>query len=78
MMHESLARKLRVLRAERGLSLGEAGELLGVTRETLAALEHGQRGAYTSTLEKIARGYNTSVSALLAEDESPLVGAGKD
>jgi transcriptional regulator with XRE-family HTH domain len=72
MTHESLARRLRVLRAARGITLAEAEELTGVTRETLGALEHGQRGAYTSTLEKIARGYGTTVSALLEEPEVAL------
>jgi transcriptional regulator with XRE-family HTH domain len=71
MMNESLARKLRVLRAARGITLREAEKLTGVTRETLGALEHGQRGAYTSTLEKIARGYGVTVSALLSEVEEP-------
>ena len=71
MTHESLARKLRILRAARGITLAEAEELTGVTRETLGALEHGQRGAYTSTLEKIARGYGVTVSALLSEVEEP-------
>ena len=75
MTHESLARRLRVLRAARGITLAEAEELTGVTRETLGALEHGQRGAYTSTLEKIARGYGVTASALLEEEPIPLVGA---
>jgi transcriptional regulator with XRE-family HTH domain len=71
MTHEALARKLRILRAAQGITLAEAEELTGVTRETLGALEHGQRGAYTSTLEKIARGYGVTVSALLSEVEEP-------
>src|SRR5215208_5518559 len=71
MTHEALARKLRILRAARGITLAEAEELTGVTRETLGALEHGQRGAYTSTLEKIGRGYGVTVSALLSEVEEP-------
>jgi len=75
MMQESLARKLRVLRAERGITLQEAEELTGVTRETLGALEHGQRGAYTNTLQKIAEGYGITVGELLEEpvplDEAP-------
>jgi transcriptional regulator with XRE-family HTH domain len=66
-MQESLARKLRVLRAERGITLQEAEELTGVTRETLGALEHGQRGAYTNTLQKIAEGYGITVGELLEE-----------
>jgi transcriptional regulator with XRE-family HTH domain len=67
MMHASLARKLRVLRAARGITLREAEELTGVTRETLGALEHGQRGAYTNTLQKIAEGYSITVGELLEE-----------
>jgi transcriptional regulator with XRE-family HTH domain len=75
MTQEALARKLRVLRAERGITLDEAEKLTGVTRETLGALEHGQRGAYTSTLEKVAAGYGTTVSALLEEEPGSLAGA---
>jgi transcriptional regulator with XRE-family HTH domain len=71
MTNESLARRLRILRAARGITLAEAEELTGVTRETLGALERGQRGAYTSTLEKIATGYGTTVSALLEEEAGP-------
>jgi len=55
------------LRAERGITLHEAEELTGVTRETLGALEHGQRGAYTNTLQKIADGYGVTVGELLEE-----------
>lgn len=36
--------KLRSLRAERGLSLGDMAEALGVTPTYLSALEHGRRG----------------------------------
>src|SRR5215218_3320161 len=72
MMQGSLARKLRVLRADRGITLQAAEELTGVTRETLGALEHGQRGAYTSTLEKIAKGYGVTIGELLEEEPVPL------
>jgi transcriptional regulator with XRE-family HTH domain len=67
MTNEALARKLRILRAARGISLREAEKLTGVTRETLGALEHGQRGAHTGTLQKIATGYGVSVSDLMRE-----------
>lgn len=36
--------KLRALRAERGISLGEMAEAIGVTPTYLSALEHGRRG----------------------------------
>jgi transcriptional regulator with XRE-family HTH domain len=73
-MQDTLARKLRVLRAELGITLQQAEELTGVTRETLGALEHGQRGAYTSTLQKIAEGYGVTVGELLEEREPTLAG----
>jgi|SRR5215213_5164681 len=67
MMQDSLARNLRVLRAERGINLTEAEELTGVTRDTIAALEHGTRGAYTNTLQKIADAYDVTLGDLLGE-----------
>jgi transcriptional regulator with XRE-family HTH domain len=67
MTNEALARRLRILRAARGISLREAEKLTDVTRETLGALEHGQRGAHTGTLQKIATGYGVSVSDLMRE-----------
>lgn len=36
--------KMRALRAERGLSLGEMADAIGVTPTYLSALEHGRRG----------------------------------
>jgi transcriptional regulator with XRE-family HTH domain len=62
---ETLGRKLRMLRAERQLTLRQAAREFGVTRDTIAALEHGERGAHTSTLEKLAEGYGVSVDYLL-------------
>jgi transcriptional regulator with XRE-family HTH domain len=64
-----------VLRAERGLSLTEASNLAGITIGTLTALEHGERGAYTSTLYKIAEAYGVDLRDLLGE--FALVPAGK-
>src|SRR5215212_3779947 len=66
-MDEPLARNLRVLRAERGIGLQEAEDLTGVTRETIAALERGQRGVYSVTLRKLAEGYGVTLSELLAD-----------
>lgn len=77
-MQESLARKLRVLRAERGLTLTEAAERAGVQRQTLALLERGERHPHTPTLSKIAEGYGVPVEELLEEpvplDDAPEAG----
>jgi transcriptional regulator with XRE-family HTH domain len=67
MMQRSLATRLRILRAERGLTQEQAAELAHVTPETLSDLERGRRRAYTPTLAKIAKGYGVPVEELLEE-----------
>ncbi len=74
MMQRSLSERLRVLRARRGLSLTEAAERAGVTRDTISDLERGKRRAYMPTLTKIARGYKVPVEELL-EEPVPLAEA---
>jgi transcriptional regulator with XRE-family HTH domain len=66
-MDESLALKLRVLRAERGWTLNQAAERAGVQPETISDAEHGKRRPYTPTLTKIAKGYGVPVEDLLKE-----------
>jgi len=68
MKQESLAQKLQLLRAERGLTLVQASVLTGVTRGTLSELEGGKREAYMPTLSKIAEGYGVDVRELLLEE----------
>jgi transcriptional regulator with XRE-family HTH domain len=74
MMQRSLAMRLRVLRAERGLSLSEAAERAGIQRQTLALLERGERHPHDPTLAKIAKGYGVPVEDLL-EEPVPLAEA---
>ena len=59
--------RLRVLRAERGLSLTEAAERAGIQRQTLALLERGERHPHDPTLANIAKGYGVPVKDLLEE-----------
>ena len=72
MMQGSLAERLRVLRAQRGLTLVEAAENAGVGRDTLSDLERGRRHPVMPTLSKIAQGYGVPVEDLL--DEPALAG----
>jgi transcriptional regulator with XRE-family HTH domain len=80
MMQGSLAERLRVLRAQHGLSLTEASEKIGVNRHTLRDLELGKREPYGPTIRKIAEGYGVPVARLLEEpvllgkDEAPVTG----
>src|SRR5215204_1235299 len=66
-MQGSLAERLRVLRARKGLTLVEASKAIGIDRHTLRDLERGKRAAYFPTIEKIAKGYGVAVSTLVAE-----------
>jgi transcriptional regulator with XRE-family HTH domain len=77
MMQESLAERLRVLRAQRGLSLTEASAKIGVNRHTLRDLELGKREPYGPTLRKLAEGYNVPVARLL-EETVPLAEAPRE
>jgi transcriptional regulator with XRE-family HTH domain len=83
MMPGSLAERLRVLRAQRGLTLLEAAEKTGVGRDTLSDLERGRRHPVMPTLTKIAQGYGVPVEDLLEEPvtagkvKAPHSGAGE-
>jgi transcriptional regulator with XRE-family HTH domain len=73
-MHGSLATRLRVLRAERGLTVREVAELSGVAKETISQVERGERHPYDRTLAKLAKVYEVPVEDLL-EEPVPLVEA---
>jgi transcriptional regulator with XRE-family HTH domain len=79
-MNGSLATKLRVLRAERGLTVRQVAELSGVAQETISQVERGERHPYDRTLAKLAHAYEVPVEALLEEpalagkDEAPDTG----
>src|ERR687894_570828 len=74
MTQGSLARRLRVLRAERGLTLREAASLTGVAKETISDIERGLRHPHDPTLARIAKGYGVPVQELLEEPEVSLAG----
>jgi len=74
MKQGSLARRLRVLRAERGLTLREAASRTGVAKETISDIERGLRHPHDPTLAKIAKGYGVPVQELLEDPEVSLAG----
>jgi transcriptional regulator with XRE-family HTH domain len=74
LVQSTLARRLRVLRAERGLTLREAEQLTGVDKDTLSKIERGLRHPYDVTLSKLAKGYGVPVEELL-EEPVPLAEA---
>lgn len=66
-MQESLGRKLRLMRAERGLSLREAARRAGVVKETISDIERGNTHPYDVTLAKLARAYDVPIEELLED-----------
>ena len=72
-MHGSLATRLRVLRAERGLTVRQVAEMSGVAKETISQIERGERHPYDRTLAKLAQAYDVPVEELI---EEPVLAAG--
>lgn len=70
-MQGSLARRLRVLRAEQGLTLRQAADRVHVRPATLSDIEHGRSQPHDVTLAKIAKGYGVPVEELLALEDGP-------
>jgi transcriptional regulator with XRE-family HTH domain len=66
-MQESLGHKLRLMRAERGLSLREAARRAGVVKETISDIERGHTHPYDVTLAKLAKVYDIPLEELLEE-----------
>jgi transcriptional regulator with XRE-family HTH domain len=69
-----LALKLRVLRAERALTIEQAAERAGVMPDTISDAERGRRHPYLPTLRKLAAGYDVPVEELLEAEEPALAG----
>jgi transcriptional regulator with XRE-family HTH domain len=67
LMQDTLAKKLRVLRAERGLTLREAAQRTGVDKDTLSKLERGIRHPHDVTISRLAKGYDVLVEELLED-----------
>jgi transcriptional regulator with XRE-family HTH domain len=64
-VQESLGHKLRILRAERQMSLRRAAAEAGLAKETISEIERGLTHPHDVTLAKLARAYNVPVEDLL-------------
>ena len=68
--------KLRYLRCGRGLSIGELGELSGISVESIRAYEQGIREPNLVILEDLAKALRVSVRYFLEKSsDSPSIGA---
>jgi putative transcriptional regulator len=65
---EAMKNRLRVLRAERQWSQGELADRLGVSRQTVNALETGKYDPSLPLAFKIARLFGTSIEDVFEHD----------
>jgi len=61
--------KLRMLRAQQGLTITEASKKIGITRDTLAGLERGTRKPQMPTLAKLSKAYGVPIGELDADPQ---------
>ena len=64
---ETLARNLRRLRAERGLSQESLADLAGLHRTYVGSIERGERNVSLDNIAKLATSLGVAASDLLAE-----------
>jgi transcriptional regulator with XRE-family HTH domain len=75
-VHDRLARRLRALRSERGLTLDGLAERTGVSRSMLSLIERGESSPTATVLDRLAAGLGVTLASLFADetrgDASPL------
>ncbi len=70
-MYESLARKLRVLRAERGWSQAELAQRIGVSRQAVNALETDKHDPSLGLAFRIAAQFDLPVEEIFDNEHRP-------
>ncbi|MEV4692083.1 helix-turn-helix transcriptional regulator [Micromonospora echinospora] len=71
---QEVGRRIRALRAERGISLSELARLAGVGKATLSGLENGVRNPRLETLYAITAQLGVPLTAVLsAPEQAPTV-----
>ena len=68
----SMKNRLRILRAERDWSQGELAERLGVSRQTVNALETGKYDPSLPLAFKIARLFRMRIEEIFEHDGEPV------
>ncbi|HTV57861.1 MAG TPA: XRE family transcriptional regulator [Verrucomicrobiae bacterium] len=65
---QEVGERLRIARENAKLTQEDAARLIGAARTTIVAIEQGQRRVRIGELQKLAKGYGTSVNALLRRE----------
>jgi transcriptional regulator with XRE-family HTH domain len=68
---DRIARRVRDLRAERGLSLDDLAQHCGVSRSMISLIERGESSPTAVVLEKLATGLNVSLASLFDAPAAP-------
>ena len=66
-----VADRIRALRAERGLTLGELAERSGVSRSMISVIERAESSPTASVLDRLAAALGVTIATLFAEAERP-------
>lgn len=72
-LHQVLARKIRILRVSRGWSQEVLAELCGLHRNYIGYVERAQVNIGLTNLEKIARAFGLPAYALLKDESLSLL-----
>jgi transcriptional regulator with XRE-family HTH domain len=70
-INERIARRVRALRSERGMSLDGLAAKSDVSRSMISLIERGESSPTAVVLEKIATGLGVTLAALFADSEAP-------
>lgn len=71
---ELLARNLRLIRAQKGISQEKLADLAGLHRTYVGSVERGERNISIDNIEKLAKALDVMISSLIGEvrdDASP-------
>lgn len=63
----AVGNRIRTLRSERGWSQEEFADICGIHRSHMGEIERGEKDISISTLQKISKGLNIELSALLQD-----------
>jgi len=70
-MARSFGRRLKELRTAAGLSQGDLGDLVGLTRQAISFLELGEREPSWETVRLLASALGVTVAAFDVNDVKP-------
>ena len=63
----AIGNRIRALRSQRGWSQEEFADICGIHRSHMGEIERGEKDVSISTLQKISKGLDIAISALLQD-----------